>query len=104
VPEPRTVAAFVPDLMDRSRMTAAGIAVDFVDTPDALVTSGAALVVVDLTRIGRLDLLGEIPGVVVGFANHTQRQLMDDAKAAGCDQVLARSAFFSRLADLLGGA
>ena len=40
---------------------------------------------------------------VVGFANHTNREAMDAALAAGADQVLARSAFFARLDDLLFG-
>jgi hypothetical protein len=38
---------------------------------------------------------------VIGFANHTRRDVMEAAQAAGCEQVLARSAFFARLDDLL---
>ena len=38
---------------------------------------------------------------IVGFARHTQEQLIADAKAAGCDSVMARSAFTQQLPLLL---
>jgi len=38
---------------------------------------------------------------IVGFARHTQEQLIADAKAAGCDSVMARSAFTQQLPHLL---
>ncbi len=108
----RSVVAYVPDLMDRSKVAAAAPGATFVPRPDGLpaaVADAADLdsdvtVVVDLTRPGVLEVLPSLAGRgrVVGFANHTARQVMDDAKAAGCDQVLARSAFFSRLEELLG--
>jgi hypothetical protein len=37
----------------------------------------------------------------VGFGSHVDRELLEAARAAGCDQVLARSAFFSRLQQIL---
>ena len=109
----RSVVAYVPDLMDRSKVAAAAPGVTFVPRPDGLpaaVADAAAdldsdvTVVVDLTRPGVLEVLPSLAGRgrVVGFANHTARQVLDDARAAGCDQVLARSAFFSRLEELLG--
>jgi AmiR/NasT family two-component response regulator len=99
------VVAYVPDLMDRSRL--AGVAdVTFVADPAALAeradAEGAEVVVVDLTRPGVLDAVAGLPVRVVAFANHTERELMDSARAAGCDTVVARSVFFSRLAELLG--
>ncbi len=98
------VVAYVPDLMDRSKVKAAAPDTVFVATPAALAAAaaGADLVVVDLTRPGVVDVLPSIEGRVLGFANHTARDVMDAAAAAGCDQVMARSAFFSRLGDLLG--
>ena len=100
----RRVVAYVPDLMDRSRLSAAPAEITFVNEPADLVSAaaGADLVVVDLTRSGVLPILADLAGPVIGFANHTERDLMDAARAAGCATVLARSAFFSRVGDLLG--
>ncbi|MDQ6799036.1 MAG: hypothetical protein M3011_13645 [Actinomycetota bacterium] len=97
------ILAYVPDLMDRSKVAAAASAVTFVATPSALPAAAAEadLVVVDLTRPGVLEMVAGLDGRVIGFANHTQRDLMEAARAAGCTTVLARSAFFSRLSELL---
>ncbi|MBI4145587.1 response regulator transcription factor [Candidatus Woesearchaeota archaeon] len=38
---------------------------------------------------------------IVGFVSHVQRDLQARAKLAGCDDILARSAFFTNLAGLL---
>ncbi|MDP8937825.1 MAG: hypothetical protein M3O23_08890 [Actinomycetota bacterium] len=97
------VVAYVPDLMDRSKVKAVAPDATFVTSPAALPAAAvdADLVVVDLTRAGVVDALPSIKGRVIGFANHTARDVMDAAAAAGCDQVMARSAFFSRLAELL---
>jgi hypothetical protein len=98
----KQVVAYVPDLMDRSRVAAAG-SVTFVRTPGELVaaSAGADLVLVDLARPGVLDVLASIDVPTVGFASHVDRDLIAGARLAGCDQVLARSAFFSRLPQLL---
>ncbi len=97
------IVAYVPDLMDRSRVAAATSAVTFVAHVASLPAAAAEadLVVVDLTRPGVLEMLATLGGPVIGFANHTERDLMDSARAAGCTTVLARSAFFSRLSELL---
>ena len=101
------VVAWVPDLMDRSRVGAAG-AVTFVASAEELAdaAAGADLVIVDLARPGALDAIAGLRGVrTVGFAPHVERDLLEAATAAGCDEVLPRSAFFRRLGDLglLGG-
>lgn len=101
VPNVTTVAAYVPDLMDRSKVAAARVGVSFARRPADLVDLAAELYVVDLTRPGVLDVVPRLGGRVIGFANHTQREVMEAALAAGCSQVLARSAFFSRLEELL---
>ena len=102
----RKIVAYVPDLLDRSKVAAAGD-VSFVTNPgqlaEAASSSGADMVVVDLTRPGVLDVVKDIPVPVVAFANHTRRDLMEAATAAGASQVMARSAFFARLDELLGG-
>ena len=70
----------------------------------------AALVVVDLAD-ERLDPFTTIRGLkeapetrdarVLGFYSHVRTDLRDQARAAGCDVVLPRSAFVARLARLL---
>jgi D-arabinose 1-dehydrogenase-like Zn-dependent alcohol dehydrogenase len=102
-----TVVAYVPDLMDRSKVAAAGAAVSFVATPAALVEAapGATVAVVDLGRPGAVDALPALvaTGVrVVAFGSHVDRDTLDAARSAGCQEVLPRSAFFRDLPSLLG--
>jgi hypothetical protein len=99
----KKIVAYVPDLMDRSKVAAAGD-VTFVGQPaelaDAATTNRAELVVVDVTRPGVVDALPGIPVPVLGFSKHTNREAIDAALAAGAEKVLARSAFFARIDDL----
>jgi hypothetical protein len=97
------VVAYVPDLMDRSKVAAAGDCI-FVSRPAdlAALSPDADLVVVDLTKPGVVDVLADLDGRVIGFANHTSRDVMDAARAAGCEQVMPRSEFFARIEELLG--
>ena len=105
-PNTRPVVAFVPDLMDRSRIEiasrTAGRPVDFVARPDDLVTAvarGATFVIVDLAPAGVLDVLPRLGRAhTVGFASHVDKALLAAARKAGCDEVLPRSAVFRRLA------
>ena len=99
----RRVVAFVPDLMDRSRLSAPGVEVVFVDDPEGLADTHADLVVVDLARPGVIESLGAVAGPTVGFVAHIDEATMVAALAAGCDEVLARSRFFGRFAELVGG-
>lgn len=92
------IVGFVPDLMDRSKL---GGAVELVATPDELVGADADLILVDLGRPGVLEVLGHLAVPTLGFCAHVDDQLMSDAAAAGCDEVLPRSRVFRRLADLL---
>ena len=100
------VAAYTPDLMDRSRITSAlpNAEIRYVGSPDALVgLAGIDLIVVDLSKKGVLDAL---PGIVasgtrlVAYGSHVDKKLLDAAKAAGVNEVLPRSKFFSGLPDL----
>lgn len=98
------VVAYVPDLMDRSKVAAAPADVTFVRQPAELAEAAADadLVVVDVTRPGTIEALAALDGTrVIAFSKHTNREAMDAATAAGAHQVLARSAFFARLNDLL---
>jgi hypothetical protein len=105
-PAPTSLVAYVPDLMDRSRVeiasATAGRSVEFVALPNELaaaVERGATFVVVDLAQAGILDVLPRLgPAHTVGFASHVDKELLAAAKAAGCDEVLPRSAVFRRLA------
>ncbi len=99
----KRIVAYVPDLMDRSKVAAAATDVTFVAKPADLAGAVADLVVVDATRPGAVEAIKDVAAPVIAFSKHTNREAMDAALAAGADQVLARSAFFSRLDDLLGG-
>ena len=75
-----------------------------------LLESGPKLVVVDLNardgpiqaieklRLARKDLR------VVGFLSHVQRELAEQARAAGCDEVMPRSSFTQNLASIMSAA
>ena len=93
-----TIAAHVPNLFDRARF---GHQVEFVETPQEASALAPRLVLVDLDRCE--DLAGfRVPGpIVIGFGPHAESSLHARAMAAGYDQVLARSAFFRRLPQIL---
>lgn len=106
------IVGLVPDLMDRSKVSAAaqavGESVRFVNQAPRLVAAVAevspGLVLVDLGRPGAVDAVRELAGVgvrVVGFGSHVDRDLLAEAGAAGCEQVMARSQFFGNLAAVL---
>jgi hypothetical protein len=96
------IAAYVPDLMDRSKVSAAAPAVTFVRSAAALVDTDAPTVVVDLSRPGVLDVLAALAGRrIIGFGSHVDNELLEAARAAGCTEVLRRSEFFRRLPELL---
>jgi DNA-binding NarL/FixJ family response regulator len=97
-----SVSALVVDLADRSRFPA-GVA--FVRRAERL-DGGAEVVVVDLGVAGALDAVRSLRAAgstahVVAYGRHTDRELLAAARAAGCDRVLARSAFFADVAAAL---
>jgi CheY-like chemotaxis protein len=112
------VLALVDDLMFRSKIksTAAGIGVSvkFVGSKDAALASMRAelpaLVILDLNN-PRIDPIGTVTEIkhdtmlssvrTVGFVSHVDADTMRAAKAAGVDDVLARSAFTVALPSLL---
>ena len=96
------MAAYVPDLMDRSRL--AGLDVEFVATPADLAATGCEVVVLDLGRPGTLEVLPSLAGRrAIAFGSHVDRELLEAARAAGCDEVMPRSEFFRRARELLDG-
>lgn len=100
------IVAHVPDLMDRSKVSAAagGEEVVFVPLGQLADRAGEArLVVVDLARPGVLDVLAGLPPglVVVGFGAHVEDELLRAAASVGCTTVLTRREFFRRLDSVL---
>lgn len=89
------VVAYAPDLLDQSKLRAAGA--DVVRSVAELTATQADVVVVDLARPGVLEAVPAIDGRVIGFCRHTDTELIAAAEAAGCDEVLVRSVFFKRL-------
>ena len=93
------IVAYVPDLMDRSKVPGAR----FVATPSQLPGGAGTTVVVDLSRPGVIEVLPELVesgARVIGFGSHVDGATLDAARATGAE-VFARSAFFSRVGELL---
>lgn len=109
------VVGLVVDILDRSRIVgvarAVGTDVDFAEDPDELeqkITEDTTTVFVDLgdskvrpfeaiVRIVARRTEGDRRPTLIGFIPHADKDGISAAKEAGCDEVLARSAFFRRL-------
>jgi len=117
----RKVIAVVDDLFFASKIRGTaeqlGVAVSFPRTVEALIAdatqSRPGLIICDLhaTRISPVGLakqlkadehLRSIP--LLGFFSHVQVELQDEAKQAGFDRVMPRSAFTKSLALILQGS
>jgi PleD family two-component response regulator len=112
------ILAIVDDLMFVSKIRAAaahlGVAVVFARSREAALSEmrkePPTLVIIDLNN-PRTDPLGTVAAMkadptlesiaTVGFASHVQTDVIDAARRAGVDEVLARSAFAARLGDIL---
>lgn len=116
----RTVIAAVDDMffISKIRATAEHLGVDlrFAPNSDALFASArenrANLIIVDLhaQRIDPIALATALKSdselraiVLLGFFSHVQTDLMREAKKAGYDRVMPRSAFSKDLASILAG-
>jgi CheY-like chemotaxis protein len=114
----RRVLAAVEDLLFRSKISETaqqlGIEARFPRSPkkllEALRESPPDLLVLDLNsaRFEPLDILqtvkaDEVGIPTVGFLSHVQRDLAVAAREAGCDHVMARSAFTRDLPRILAG-
>ena len=89
------IVAFVSDLMDRSRISAADQGVAFVASVEGAVD--ADVVVVDLARFADLvaPVRAAVPAArVVAYGAHVDEALLDRARQDGADLVLPRSQFF----------
>ena len=116
----RRVLAAVEDLLFKSKIleTAKELDVEasFPRSPDKLLAalreSPPELLILDLNsdRFGPLEILreaksddstSEVP--VVGFLSHVQKDLAVAAREAGCDRIMARSAFTRDLPKIIAG-
>jgi len=114
------VIVAVDDLMFASRISSAakalGVEIAFARSPEAITeavrTKAPRLVILDLNSVKIRPLeaiaalkadaaLAAVP--TVGFVSHVQADLIAEARRAGVDQVLARSAFVTQLPRLLTG-
>ncbi len=115
----RRVVLVVPELLFRTRIETtaaqAGVAVTVLSSAQALDACAADppdLVVMDLTGPGdpvalagalrQTETTRRIP--IVGFYPHVDQALRERALAAGIPFVLPRSAFVSRMAEILKGS
>jgi CheY-like chemotaxis protein len=115
------IIAVVDDLLFCSRIRGAareaGVPIRFARSPEAFREAVAAaaptLVILDLDA-ERLDPLGAVaslkadppatPVRTVGFVSHVRADRVAAARAAGVDEVLARSAFATDLPAIVGAA
>lgn len=115
------ILAAVDDFLFRSkiRATAKHLAIDitFAQTPDEILAQARALtpalIILDLNS-AKADPLSTIAALkadpetmalrTLGYASHVDTELIADARKAGADEVLPRSAFAGRLADILRAA
>jgi len=98
----------------KSAATRVGAAVTFVRSAEAALAemrkTPPALVILDLNNL-RADPLGLVGSMkqdpalasipTVGYVSHVQTDLIERARQAGVGEVLARSAFSERVADIL---
>jgi DNA-binding NarL/FixJ family response regulator len=108
----RVIHVACDDLFFRAKIEAtaqaAGINVAFVNDIDGLTGEGLLLFDLNHRSIDPIDAIRQLKSgsdamTVVAFGSHTDREGLKGARAAGADQVLARSTFVERLPDLLRG-
>lgn len=113
------VIAVVDDLFFAVKISEAarqaGVAVEIVGAAkwqaaiDKRIAEGTlGAVILDLNSAAALDVIGALKRgaptrslPILGFVSHVAADAIAAARAAGCDQVLARSAFTKQLPDLL---
>ena len=115
------ILAVLDDLMFTSKIKTTagqlGVAVTFARSPDGALAemrkSPPSLVILDLNN-ARTNPLGIVAGMkqdpalapirTVGYASHVQVDVINAARQAGVDEVMARSAFTQKLAEILSQA
>ena len=113
MPDPKKVLAVVSDLFFSVKLTEAakrsGLALEFVKEPKELIEKAQqkpSLIIFDLNfeavqplkLISKLKSKSETKGIsLIGYLSHIQAELKQQAQEAGCDMVMARSAFSQNL-------
>jgi CheY-like chemotaxis protein len=106
------ILVLVRDLMFSGRILAearaAGVNVKVIRDPSAIAkleNADSSLMIADLNLPGATAAAADwrlrTSGTVVGFVSHVDAEAISQAKAAGLDQVLARSRFVTVLPELL---
>ena len=109
------VVYFVRDMLFTSKIREVarqiGVSVESARDPQAVAQAargGASLVILDLRLPNALEALDQLKLVpelaqvaTVGFVDHEKLDVMDAARARGCDQVMAKGQFSSSLPRLL---
>ena len=101
----------VRDLLFQSRITAAAKAANYpyevVRDPTMLGERPARLVIADLNQPGMIPALGawiaSTAGQAVGFVSHVDTETISQARAAGIQKILPRSAFVTQLSQIVQG-
>ncbi|MGO9257874.1 MAG: response regulator [Bryobacteraceae bacterium] len=107
--EPKRILAVVSDLFFSSKLIEAakraGLSLEFVKDANEVMDkaqSRPSLIIFDLNyeAVSPLTLIGKLKGSadtrgisLIGYLSHVQGELKMQAQEAGCDMVLARSAF-----------
>ena len=101
----------VRDLLFQSRITAeakaAGVPYEILRDPKLLAQKSGRLVLADLNQDGVIAAvqawIATTGGQAIGFVSHVDAEKIAEARAAGIQSVLARSAFVAQLPQLLRG-
>jgi PleD family two-component response regulator len=112
----KRVLAVVSDLFFSVKISEAakrtGLALEFVKNPDEVLDKAKekpSLIIFDLNfegvnpvnLIGRLKSSAETKSIsLIGFLSHIQVELKQQAQDAGCDMVMARSAFSQNMSQI----
>jgi len=115
--EPKKILAVVSDLFFSVKITdaakRAGLALEFVKDPKEVMEkakSKPTLIIFDLNfdivqplkLISKLKSAAETRSIsLIGYLSHIQGDLKQAAQEAGCDMVMARSAFSQNLSQIL---
>ena len=100
---PVSVVAFVPDLMDQSKLRLEMPDICFVKEVSELIDIDVDLVIIDLSKPEVLDAIPKIDSEILAFASHVDKEIIAKAKQAGCENVSPRSKFFRDFDSLVNG-
>lgn len=102
---------FLAKILDTARRVGATVeGVPAARIRQRLLQAGAEAVILDLNSPSAVEMIRELKNdpatrevPLVGFVSHVAAETVAGARDAGCDVVLARSAFSKQLPDLLSG-